>query len=231
MANYDIFSKYYDFVMTEYKIFLEIIEQEIKSNHPQAKSILEIACGTGNILKHFKNKYDIYGLDLSSEMLKIAKGKIPGGIFYHKDMINFKLDISFDVILCIFDSINHVINYKDWQKIFKNVKNHLNDKGIFIFDINTIEKLNKIINYSCLVKEFNRNMMIMKIKKIGENLTNWNVKFFEKINENNYKLFEENIKEISFGKHIILKDLNNYFNEVKIHEIESGGRIFFTCRV
>lgn len=231
MANYDIFSKYYDSVMNEYKLLLAIIDNEIKSNHPEAKSMLEIACGTGNILNHFKNKYKIYGLDLSNEMLKVAKQKISTGVFYNKDMIDFKLKDKFDIILCIFDSINHVINYKNWLKIFKNVKNHLNDKGIFIFDINTIEKLNKIANFSYLVKEFSNNIMIMKIKSIGQNLTNWSVKFFEKVSKNNYKLYEENIKEISFRKHIILKDLNNYFSEVKIREIESGGRIFFICKM
>ena len=229
MAGYDIFSKYYDFVMTDYKLLLEIIEDEIKNNHSKAESMLEIACGTGNVLRHFKKKYKTYGLDLSKKMLEIAKEKIPDCLFYHSDMINFRLNIKFDIILCIFDSINHVINYKNWLKIFKNVKNHLNNNGIFIFDINTVEKLNKLSKLSYLVNEFNKNMMIMKINNIKENLTNWDVKFFEKVGKNNYKIYEENIKEVSFKREIILKDLNKFFKEVKIREIESGGRIFFTC--
>ena len=71
--------------------------------------------------------------------------------------------------------------------------------------------------------------MIMKINNIKENLTNWNVKFFEEVSTNNYKMYKENIKEVSFKREIILKDLNKFFKEVKIHEIESGGRIFFIC--
>lgn len=60
-------------------------------------------------------------------------------------MANFELDKKFDVILCIFDSINHLVDFEQWELTFDSVKAHLNDDGVFIVDINTVYKMERIL--------------------------------------------------------------------------------------
>ena len=78
-------------------------------------------------------------------MLSIARKKLPHVRFYRKDMVRFDLGRKFDVIICVFDSINHVLKFADWQKIFRNAARHLEDDGLFLFDINTQAKLERLI--------------------------------------------------------------------------------------
>ena len=52
------------------------------------------------------------------------------------DMTNFDLQKTFDVVLCNYNSICHLLTWQDWQKFFEMAYNHLNENGIFIFDIN-----------------------------------------------------------------------------------------------
>ena len=70
-------------------------------------------------------------------MIQRAKENVPNGHFIIQDMANFKIGKGFQLILCIFDSINHLKDYSQWISTFKSVSDHLKDNGYFIFDINT----------------------------------------------------------------------------------------------
>ena len=59
------------------------------------------------------------------------------------NMIDFKLDKKFDVILCIADSMNYIKDYDEMKKMFLNVKKHLNEGGIFVFDMHHVERINE----------------------------------------------------------------------------------------
>lgn len=96
-------------------------------------------------------------------MLQVAAGKVPSAKLYHQNMVDFSIDKKFDVILCVFDSINHLIEFEDWKKMFVNVKKHLSPNGLFIFDINTQEKLVRTIEESPWVKQFDESIMIMDV--------------------------------------------------------------------
>ena len=123
---------------------------------PKARTLLELACGTGAILKIPANDYDVVGLDQSPQMLSIARKKLPRVRFYRRDMVRFDLGKKFDVIICVFDSINHVLKFAEWQKIFRNAARHLEDDGLFLFDINTQAKLERLMRAPTRVHEFGR---------------------------------------------------------------------------
>ena len=125
VESYSKFAKYYDSLMGEPKDKVVLINSWIKKYNSKATSVLEIACGTGAILKLMEKQYDVSGLDLSKEMLSIANKKIKKGNFYHDDMTSFSLNKKFDVILSIYDSINHLLKFNDWNKVFKNSSKHL----------------------------------------------------------------------------------------------------------
>lgn len=59
----------------------ELLKGTIQRLNAQAKSILEIACGTGNILEPLSAYYEVTGLDLSPKMLDVARKKLTECLF------------------------------------------------------------------------------------------------------------------------------------------------------
>ena len=126
----------------------DIIDADVKKDIPfyinQAKKakgkVLDIGCGTGRIyLELLKNNIEAYGIDISSEMLKILKKKAKKiGVLpkvHNMSMDNFKLNHKFKLIILPFNSFRYAINIKEQIKTLKLIKKHLAPKGKFIFDI------------------------------------------------------------------------------------------------
>lgn len=235
MSNYDIFAKFYDKTMwdrtNDINFLLEIFSKfSIKWN-----SILELACWTWQLLKHFEKLYNVNWVDLSKWMLDIAKSNIKNWKFYLQNISNFKINEKFDIILCLFDSLNHLINFEDWKNVFINSYNHLTENWFFIFDINTLFKLKKFSKFRDFVKIVDKNMFITKITHNWNNVFNWNIKIFENKQNNKYELYEENIHEISFQISKIKKWLIK-FNKISIidksfnYPKKNCDRVYFICQ-
>jgi cyclopropane fatty-acyl-phospholipid synthase-like methyltransferase len=190
----------------------------------------------------------VWGIDISESMLAIAQEKIPHGNFSLQNMTSFTFPQQFDVILCVFDSINHLLNFTDWRQTFERVSQHLTTDGLFIFDINTITKLKRLIEVPVRVKQFGNNYLIMGTTDAGNNITNWNVKVFEHQEVDMYRMFEENIQEVSFPHTMIQEALQEYFPVVNIvdsdeypptvsnvnstdkRSLEDANRLYFICK-
>lgn len=135
---YKKFAKYYDKLYSEkdYEKEVEFIEWAIK-NHKKSKGkwLLDVACGTGGHAILLKKKYTVYGIDISSEMLKIARKKVKGVKFSKGDMKKLDLKEKFDVIICMFSSINYNTDYKELERTLRNFYSHLKKGGVVIFDL------------------------------------------------------------------------------------------------
>lgn len=234
MADYDLFSKHYDAVMGQPKTVVPKLISYIEKYNPDASSILEVACGTGAILKLLPKKYELHGLDRSQGMLTRAKKKVKRGHFYRANMESFSLKQKFDVVLCVFDSLNHLLKISDWRKCFIHVSRVLNENGIFVFDINTPRKLKQMSTSPAYVAQFGKNLMIMTVRE-KRALFNWNVRVFEYKKGKSFSLYEEDIREASFP----LADVRNYLSEIFSYvkvEDEFGcrpkaksRRLYFVC--
>lgn len=100
------------------------------------KSVLEIGSGTGNLASYFRqNGFEYCGLDLSEEMIKIAKRKAPDADFIRGDMRNFQLNQSVAGIIITGRTISYLLSNEDVNKTFKSVYDNLENGGIFCFDI------------------------------------------------------------------------------------------------
>src|SRR5687768_8716119 len=73
-----------------------------------ARSLLDVACGTGKHLDHLQHYYTVEGLDISPSMLEVAKQRLPGVPLHVGDMVDFDLGRVFDVVTCLFSSIGSV---------------------------------------------------------------------------------------------------------------------------
>lgn len=117
--------------------YTEILNNLNVKYNLRLQNILDISCGTGDLLNELSEKYNVIGSDISKEMIHIAKRKYPDIEFYVSDMAELILDIGVDLILSPFDSINYLIGKDHILRAFKNINNLLNENGHFLFDFNT----------------------------------------------------------------------------------------------
>lgn len=152
-----------------------------------AKNIVEIGCGSGNLAEKFSREFNSYtGLDLSEDMLKIAKNKFPKGHFIKADMRDFTLPKLADAALITGRSISYLLTNTDLKSNFVCVKNNLEVKGIFIFDFIDADRFISYIKENPIV-EHNSEVDHIEYKRISnwhliENETihqiNWNADYY-----------------------------------------------------
>ncbi|MES2650177.1 MAG: class I SAM-dependent methyltransferase [Bacteroidota bacterium] len=139
MSNFKLYSQYYDllYVDKDYNAEVNYVDYLIKTYKPNSKSILELGAGTGKHAFLLAGKgYDILGLERSAHMVAIAnKEENPHVKFVVADITDFKLDQSFDVATSLFHVISYLTDNKSLIQTFKNVHQHLNKDGLFIFDV------------------------------------------------------------------------------------------------
>ena len=235
MTSYERFGDFYDAVMGDRWAAAEQVMELIRATKPNAKNVLELGCGTGSILKRLQDAYEVSGLDISGKMLSVARKKVPRSKLYRQDMVDFRIDGRFDVIFCVFDSINHVRRFSDWKKVFAAVRRHLSPSGCFIFDINTQRKLERLIAGPPWVHRFERNLLIIDVTSLPSGGSNWNVKVFEHRNGSRYNLHEEDIVEVSFPLPRIVAALRADYVKVRVIDPDrtrpsaKSQRLFFTA--
>jgi len=235
MTSYERFAEFYDAVMGDRRAAAEQVMELIRAVKPDAKNVLELGCGTGSIVKCLEDAYEVSGLDVSGKMLSVAREKVTRSKLFQQDMVDFRIDGRFDVIFCVFDSINHVRRFSDWKKMFAAVRRHLSPGGCFIFDINTQRKLERLIAGPPWVHRFGRNLLIIDVTALPSGGSNWNIKVFEHLNGSRYALYEEDIVEVSFPLPQVVAALRTHFMKVLVFDPDrsrpsaKSERLFFTA--
>ena len=125
----DIYTKIRDYESQSNKII-----EWIKNRHPDARSLLDVACGTGLHLSYLRSKFNVVGLDICPSMLKIAQSRNEGVSFHQGDMRNFRLNHRFDVIVCLFSSITYSDSVEGLNATLSNFASHLYPKGLCIVE-------------------------------------------------------------------------------------------------
>jgi len=96
--------------------------------------LLDVACGTGRHLEFLAKSFDAEGLDLSQELLELARERNPGMTFHCADMRTFDLASSYDVITCLFSSIGYMTTIEDLEKAISNMAQHLVPRGVLLIE-------------------------------------------------------------------------------------------------
>jgi len=145
---YKRFSEIYDSVMegVPYGRWLRFIETVWARHDARPRTVLDLACGTGNMtLLLAERGYKAIGLDSSPFMLEKARAKaLQRGLnveFILADMRDFHLAAPVDSAICVFDSINYLTTPEDLSRTFRCVFHNLTAAGLFVFDMNTQHRL------------------------------------------------------------------------------------------
>ena len=197
MSGYESVSKVYDSVAGESaKNFAPFILNSIKKYRPESQSILELGCGTGNILVELSKRYETYGLDLSEDMLEIAGKKDKKSVYKQGDMSDFDLGRKFDVICCMYDSINHLPSLSHWKRMFDCCFRHLVDGGLMIFDFNTLYAFSSKAERPATYVRAGNDYVLLDITAKRDMCT-WHFNIFKK-EKDVYRLSSEDIIEKSY---------------------------------
>jgi SAM-dependent methyltransferase len=225
--TYAAFARFYDAVQGDGADRAATLRQLIERHRPGARTVLELACGTGSILAHLRADFAVTGLDRSPEMLERAAEKLPGVRLVEADMTRFALGERFDVVLCVFDSINHLLDFGDWEAVFDRAAEHLGTGGIFVFDINTEERLARLAAHPPVAQWFDgENMLTIDVRDDSEGVVTWSIAVFEHLGGDRYRLHIEDIREASFPRDRIEQALLERFDAVAV---EGAERLYFVA--
>jgi ubiquinone/menaquinone biosynthesis C-methylase UbiE len=134
----------YDAIMeeVEYQDWIDFILELLTQEDCFPQTVLDLACGTGNSTAPFVTRgLEVYGVDASSEMLEIARKKLPQVPFLEGTFSHFALPPQFpqrfDLVTCLFDSLNNLLSSQDVQVALERIYSHLEPGGWLAADLNT----------------------------------------------------------------------------------------------
>jgi len=119
---------------------MQVASVDTRRSIIKKKKLCELGSGTGNIASHLaKYGFEVTGIDCSNAMLNIARSKSAKQRnctlnFINHDMVTYVSEIQYDMIVCVYDSINYIYGHRNIDLFFKNVFLNLKSGGLFIFD-------------------------------------------------------------------------------------------------
>ena len=110
------------------------------------RTAVDLACGTGSVaLLLARQGLRVTAVDMSEEMLTAAAQKAASEenppIFACQMLQELQLPRGVDLAVCALDSLDYILDPNDCAEAIRRVYKALNPGGIFIFDVNTPEKL------------------------------------------------------------------------------------------
>lgn len=139
MKAFNDYAQYYDCLYQDkdYKQESNYIRDTILKYQPEAKTLLELGCGSGGHANVLAEHFDIQGLDISEQMIKMAQAKHQQSniAFDVADIRDFKLDKSFDSVFSLFHVMSYQTTNEDFYAVLANVKQHIKKGGLFLFDV------------------------------------------------------------------------------------------------
>ncbi len=213
--TYGVFARVYDTLMDE-ALFLMWRDYTERNLLNQESSILELGCGTGELGILLKEKgYKITGLDLSAEMLEIARKKQDeAGVNFpliHSDMRDLSKLNAQDAVISFCDTLCYLPTPEDLIKVFEEVYRLLNPEGVFLFDVFTTNYIEKLDGYAYHDEIPGIVFTWDSYKGLHENSIEHELSFFEELTDNHFK------------RHIEIHEERTYPIEFYVEELKKAG--------
>ncbi|MBQ1169474.1 MAG: methyltransferase domain-containing protein [Oscillospiraceae bacterium] len=144
MGAYEALAVSYDRLTNDvdYEATVAFYEEILKLEGLKPRTAVDLACGTGSVTEILARKgLQVIGVDMSEEMLTVASQKAETAWFICQKLQELRLPKAVDLAVCALDSLDYITNPEDCKEAIRRTYKYLNPGGIFIFDVNTPEKL------------------------------------------------------------------------------------------
>ena len=148
MDAYHALAKSYDRLTNDvdYEATVDFYYEILKQEGLNPRTAVDLACGTGSVTAILARKgLQVIGVDMSEEMLTEASQKAfdldPAPWFICQSLQELRLPKAVDLAVCALDSLDYITDPADCKEAIRRTYKYLNPGGIFIFDVNTPEKL------------------------------------------------------------------------------------------
>ena len=148
MSAYEALAVSYDRLTNDvdYEATVAFYNEILKREGLRPRTAVDLACGTGSITAILARQgLRVTGVDMSEEMLTVAMEKVmeleTPPRFVCQKLQELWLPRGVDLAVCALDSLDYVTDPEDCKEAIRRVYKALNPGGIFIFDVNTPEKL------------------------------------------------------------------------------------------
>ena len=148
MGAYEALAASYDRLTNDvdYEATVDFYMQILAREDIKPRTVLDLACGTGSVTEIFARRgYPVLGVDMSEEMLTEASAKTmdiePMPRFSCQKLQELRIPKAVDLAVCALDSLDYITEPADCAAAIWRVYKALNPGGIFVFDVNTPEKL------------------------------------------------------------------------------------------
>jgi len=192
--------------------------------------IIDIGCGQGAFMMHLlANGVNAYGIDLSVEQIKVCQA-----YNLNADAISLdKVDEKFNCATAIFDVINYIPK-NELEHFFKDTAKVLNDKGYFIFDVNSLFGFEEVAQGSLNINNEDKFISIDAVfedKKLKTDIT-----LFSKTKGNLYSKEEDRVTQYYHDIEFLKTSLKTSGFEIEeilnfnLHTDEEADKLIFICK-
>lgn len=130
----DWYDAVYQAIGKDYRREAAEVAARIRVANPSARSLLDVACGTGRHLEFLAAEFDSAGIDLQPEFVEQAARRCPAASVSVADMRNFDLGREFDAVVCLFSSIGYARTRVDLHRAVAAMARHLRPGGVLVIE-------------------------------------------------------------------------------------------------
>ncbi len=244
MNAYHALAQSYDRLTNDvdYGKIVEFYHAILEKEGLKPRTAVDLACGTGSVaLLLAQMGYRVTGVDMSEEMLTVASQRAQEQekqpLFVCQRLQELSLPRGVDMAVCALDGLDYILDPEDCCQAIRQVYKALNPGGIFIFDVNTPEKL-RAMDGQVFLDEDDEVYCVWR----GEfdektNICSYGMDLFQREGEVWYRSFEEH-KEYAYTAAQLKDYLKTAgFTHIRIYadgRLEPPGageqRIYFSAR-
>lgn len=127
-------AEFYDAIYSfrDYPAQAKKLTELVEARLPEAKTMLDVACGPHEHALHLKTRFELDGVDLNPVFIEKARTKNLDGRYEVADMRDFDLGRTYDVVTCLFSSIGYMQGDEELASAIAMLKKHTRPGG-FIF--------------------------------------------------------------------------------------------------